>query len=154
MPGDLEALFPGGVPVTPIIPLRRGAALLSETLPALLQRIVAVGGHVDPTLVPRPLRLRRAKLPPGCDAHVVIVAAPNAACQAAFLALVVETRGRSVHPGAVGAKARMLCSSLVSASGTSSGSRVGGGGGIVSSVIIDSEIQSCRSRFFRIPIEC
>jgi hypothetical protein len=40
-PDDVDALFPGGVPCSPLIPFRRGAGLLEETLPALLERIAA-----------------------------------------------------------------------------------------------------------------
>lgn len=108
---DFDALFPGGLPVTPPIVFQRGRGLMLDTLPALLARIRAVtAAGANGSATPRvsaatPMKLTHAALRAGEDAHVLVLGTTAATNQAAFVALALETRSRSVA-----GKARLVCS--------------------------------------------
>lgn len=98
-PADFDVLFPGGRPAHPIVPFRRGTALLETTVPALLTHIAAARGA--PALVPPShprLKLSPAATLPRADGcHVLIAASALGTHQALFLQTALTARARGVR---------------------------------------------------------
>lgn len=99
-PADFDDLFPGGRPAHPVVPFRRGAALLEVTVPALLAHIAA-SRNVPPLVPPSHPRLKLspaiATLPRGDGCHVLIAASAQGTHQALFLQTALTARARGVR---------------------------------------------------------